>query len=452
MALRNTAAFARNIGRQYFRAFSTYGPLTDRDPVFIDGCRIPFAVAGTDLKDVMAHDMQRWALRGILDRTCIDPKLLDYVICGTVIQEVKTTNLAREASLGAGIPDKVPAYTCTIACISSNMATTNGCDLIRTGNADIVVAGGVELMSDVPIRFSRKVRQTLIQVPKVKNYQGYIKLASGLGLKDLTPETPAIAEFASGEVMGHSADRLAAMFGVSREDQDAFCFRSHMSAAKGYKEGFLQGDIVPVMLPPKFKPFTQDNGIKETPLEKLAKLKPAFIKPHGTITAASSSFLTDGASASLVMCNGMAKKLGYKPLSALRDYVWVAQDPKEQLLLGPAYATSKLFKKLGLTLKDIDVFEFHEAFAGQILANMAALNSDKFCQQYLGRSEKMGLIPMDKFNNYGGSLSLGHPFGATGTRLITTASRRLHKENGKLALVAACAAGGQGHAMIIERV
>ena len=189
----------------------------------------------------------------------------------------------------------------------------------------------------------------------------------------------------------------------------------------------------------------------ESTLEKLASLKPAFVKPHGTITAGNASFLTDGASAVLIMSEKKARELGYKPLAYLRDYTFVSQDPKNELLLGPAYATHKLLKRTGLSLSDIGVFEIHEAFAGQVLANQAALGSDKFAQEKLGVSAKVGAIPEDKMNLWGGSLSIGHPFGATGCRLVTTCANRLIQENQQFALLTACAAGGQGHGMIVER-
>ncbi|EGD80031.1 acetyl-CoA acetyltransferase [Salpingoeca rosetta] len=279
---------------------------------------------------------------------------------------------------------------------------------------------------------------------------GYVNLLSKLKLKDIGLELPAIAEFSTNETMGHSADRLASAFGVTRQEQDEFALRSHTLARDAFEAGHLK-DLEPIYSARAKGFVTRDNGVRVGTMDKLQKLKPSFVKPHGTITAANSSYLTDGASACLLMTDDKAKELGYKPLAYLRNYVFVAQDPKEQLLLGPTYATHKLLKQTGLTLKDIDVFEFHEAFAGQIIANLNALNSDKFAQEYLGESQKVGEIDMNKFNNWGGSLSLGHPFGATGVRLVTTAAHRLHAEDGKYALVAACAAGGLGHAMIVER-
>lgn len=323
--------------------------------------------------------------------------------------------------------------------------------LIASGQADVVVCGGTESMSDVPIRFSRNMRKKLIASQKVKSLGGKLGLFASLSLGDLAPELPAVAEFSSNETMGTSADRLASAFGVSRLAQDEFALRSHTLADKASSAGKLL-DVVPITVPKTGAVVSRDNGIRPSSMEAMGKLKAAFIKPHGTVTAANSSFLTDGASACVIMSEEKALALGFKPKAYLRDFVYVSQDPKDQLLLGPAYATPKLLDRNKLALKDVDVFEFHEAFAGQILANLTALNSDYFAANMLQRSAgKVGEIPMDKFNTWGGSLSLGHPFGATGVRLVATCANRLAAEGGKYALLAACAAGGQGHAMLVER-
>ncbi|NWX43697.1 ECHB enzyme, partial [Steatornis caripensis] len=387
-------------------------------------------------------------LRGLLNRTSVPRDVVDYIVYGTVIQEVKTSNVAREAALGAGFSDKTPAHTVTMACISSNQAMTTGVGLIASGQCDIVVAGGVEFMSDVPIRHSRKMRKAMLSLNRAKTLGQKLSLISRIRPDYFAPELPAVAEFSTSETMGHSADRLAAAFAISRLEQDEYALRSHTLAKKA-QDGGLLTDVVPFKVPGK-DTVTKDNGIRPSSLEQMSKLKPAFVKPYGTVTAANSSFLTDGASAVLLMSEEKALAMGYKPKAYLRDFVYVSQDPKDQLLLGPTYATPKVLEKAGLTLADIDVFEFHEAFAGQILANLKAMDSDWFAQNYMGRKSKVGAPPLEKFNNWGGSLSLGHPFGATGCRLVITAAHRLKKEGGQYGLVAACAAGGQGHAMIVE--
>lgn len=420
--------------------------------VLVDGARIPFLKSGTDYNNMMAYDLGRMAIQGLLARNNIPVNSIDRVIMGNVIQEVRTSNVARESALGAGIPNTVPAFTTSMACISSNQAITSGIDLIRSGQSKTILAAGTETMSDIPVRFKKKFRQNILAARKYKSPLEFLKFFRGLGLKDFLPELPAIAEFSTGETMGQSADRMAARFGASREDQDAFAMRSHQLAAKATNDGLLDTELITAKVPPKFGIVQHDNGFRgDTTMEKLGKLRPAFIKPYGTITAGNASFLTDGASACFVMEEQTALSLGLTPKAYLRAYNYVSQDPGDELLLGPAYATPKVLDSMGLSLDDIDVFELHEAFAGQVLSVINALDSEAFSKKSLKRDKKVGLIPMDKLNTLGGSLSLGHPFGATGVRLVTTAANRLIREDGKYALVTACAAGGQGHAIILER-
>jgi len=419
--------------------------------VLVDGVRTPFLPSYTEFKDLMAYELGRNALLGLVKKTNIQISDVDYIIMGTVIQEVKTANIARESALSAGFSDRIPAHTCTLACISANIAITSGIGQIMSGQSEVVIAGGVETMSDVPIRFNRKVRKHLLTMNKAKSVPAKLGvLGKILQSNPLMPELPAVAEFSTNETMGHSGDRLASSFGITRREQDEFALRSHTLADMATKKGYLN-DVLSVNVPNKSAPVDRDLGIRVATIEKLSSLKPAFIKEYGTVTAANASYLTDGASACLIMTEEKAKQLGLKPKAYLRNFTYVAQDPKEQLLLGPAYATPKVLESAGLSLSDIDVFEFHEAFAGQILANLKALDSDFFAQKYMGLKSKYGAIPMEKLNNWGGSLSIGHPFGATGVRLATTAANRLIHENGQFALIAACAAGGHGHAMLIER-
>ena len=367
-----------------------------------------------------------------------------------VIQEVRTSNIAREAAINAGLPHNIGAHTIAQACISANAAICAGAEKILTGHADVVIAGGTETFSDVPIRLPRPIRQKLITLNKAMKKGGMIgavrHMMKGLKLKDIGVETPAIANYTTGEVMGVSSDRLSAKFGVSRDDQDAFTVRSHQKAAQAHTDGFYKGEVM------AYKGSTEENGIKgdSTP-ESVAKLKPAFIKPHGTHTAANSSFLTDGAAATLLMSESKAKELGYKPWAYLRDWSFHACDPFEELLLGPTYCTHQLLRRNNLDLeKDVGVYEIHEAFAGQILSNLTAMNSQKFADEHLD-GKVVGAVDTDRLNTKGGSLAVGHPFGATGSRLVTTASRRLQQEEQRFALVAACADGGMGHACLIER-
>jgi acetyl-CoA acyltransferase len=420
------------------------------DPVVVvSGVRLPFAMTSTIYEDQLAVDLQRLAISGLLTQTALDPNEIDYVICGNVIQEVRTSNIAREAALNAGIPFRIGAHTVAQACISANAAICSGAEKILAGKAHVIVAGGVETFSDVPIRLTRPVRQKLITMSKATKKGGMLgglrHLFKGLKMKDVGLETPAIANFTTGEVMGVSSDRLSAKFGVSRHDQDEFTVRSHRLAAEAHKAGFYKNDVLP------YKGSTVENGIKgDSTMESVSKLKPAFVKPHGTHTAANSSFLTDGAAATLLMSESKALALGYKPWAYLRDWSFKACDPFEELLLGPTYCSQQVLTNSNLNMSDIGVFEIHEAFAGQILSNLTAMASQAFADEKFN-GKIVGKVDVDKMNTKGGSLALGHPFGATGSRLVTTASRRLQEEEQRFALIAACADGGMGHACLLER-
>jgi len=421
-----------------------------RNVVVVSGVRLPFSMSSTIYHDELAVDLQRLAIQGLMTETALPKEAIDYVICGNVIQEVRTSNIAREAAINAGLPIGIGSHTIAQACISSNAAICAGAEKIMSGHADVVIAGGAETFSDVPIRLTRSIRQKLITMPKAMKQGGPIggirHMLKGLKGKDLGLETPAIANYTTGEVMGVSSDRLSAKFGITRQEQDEFTVRSHTLAAKAHEDGFYKGEVI------AYKGSTEENGIKsDSTIESVSKLKPAFVKPHGTHTAANSSFLTDGASATLIMSEQKALELGYQPLAYLRDWSFRACDPFEELLLGPTYCSQELMQRNNMDLeKDIGVIEIHEAFAGQILSNLTAMNSQTFADKSFG-GKKVGEVNMDKMNTKGGSLALGHPFGATGGRLVTTAARRLQQEDERFALLAACADGGLGHACLLER-
>jgi acetyl-CoA acyltransferase len=426
--------------------------MNKKNIVFIDGCRTPFLKSGSDYLNLMSYELGQFAIKGLIQKTGIDPKEVDQVIMGTVISNVQTSNVAREAALGAGIPNKAHCQTVTQACISANRAICNGVNEILVGNADVVIAGGVENTSDTPIGFPKKMRNKLFGAQKLRGLGDTLKFVFSLRPSDFIPVRPAVAEYMTGRTMGQDCDIMAARYGVTREEQDDFAFRSHQLAGKAQDEGLLKAEMCEVTLEPKFKAITGDNGVRpNAKREKLAKLRSAFDKKHGTLTAANSSFLTDGGAASLIMTEDKAQELGLTPKSRIVEYVFTGQDVEDELLLGPAYAISQVLEKAGLTLDQMDVIELHEAFAGQVITNIKCLASDEFAKEKLGRDKAVGIIDESKLNNWGGSLSIGHPFGATGSRLITTASNRLLKEGGKYAILAACAAGAHGHAMIIEK-
>lgn len=429
------------------------GPLPGRRVVVVDGRRTPFLRSGTAFADLTAYDLGRSAVAGLLHKTAIDPALVDVLIMGTVIADPNTSNVAREVGLACGLPPSCPAYTVTVACVSANLAFLDAVNYVALGMADVAIAGGTETLSDAPIRVSRTIRKRLMAAQKAKGLFGVLKHMKGVKLRDLAPEVPAIADFSTGLSMGQNGERLAKRLGIVREAQDVYALTSHRRAAKAAADGRFEDQIVPVMVPPRMETVTADNGIRgDSTSEKLASLRPAFDRKFGTLTAANSSYLTDGASAVLVMSEEKARELGVKPLASVVSYATTAMDPLEELLLGPAFAVPAALDGAGLTLEQVEVLEFHEAFAAQMLAVIKLLGDDAFARERLGREKAVGAVDMDRLNAWGGSLSIGHPFGATGGRLVTTCCRRMEREGARYGLVAACAAGAVGNAIVLERV
>ena len=420
--------------------------------VLIEGCRTPFLKSGTQYMDLMAYEIGQLAISGLLAKTGIEKSTIDSVVLGTVITNLKTSNVAREAALTAGIPHTTPCHTVTQACISANRAIASAIGEIKTGISEVVIAGGVDNTSDTPIGFRREMRKKLFKAQKLKSIKDQLKFISSLRIKDFLPEKPTISEFTTGKTMGQDCDTLAAKYKVSRKEQDEYAILSHNLADKAWEDGHLSNEVVPVQVGKKFNYIHRDNGIRPgSSLEKLSKLRPAFDKKNGTLTAANSSYLTDGAAVVLLMKESKAKELGLKPKAEIIEMCFTGQELKEELLLGPVFSMSKVLRKANLSLAQMDVIEIHEAFAGQVLANINCLESDEFAKKKLNQSEKTGLVERQKLNRWGGSLAIGHPFGATGARLLNTTANRLIKENGNYGILSACAAGAHGHAMIIKK-
>ncbi|MHC1725524.1 MAG: thiolase family protein [Syntrophobacteraceae bacterium] len=427
--------------------------LNEHSPVIVAGCRTPFLRSGTDFKDLFTYDLARMALKGVIDKANLSPEEIEHVIFGCVLNEPQTSNVAREAMIGAGLPLRIPANTLAMACISGGQAISQAAGLIACGQADTVIAGGTESLSNIPILLKRSLGRKLMEMRRLKNPLDWIKWVAGLRPSYFIPDIPEVAEFSNGLTMGQGSDRLSARWGVSREEQDRYALRSHQLAAKAADQGLFADEILPALVPPRFGNVGRDNGIRgDTSLEKLSKLPPAFYFPFGTATAGNSSYLSDGGAAVLLMSYRKARSLGYEPLARITGFAFHGCDPYEELLLGPAYTVPKLLEKTGTALSSIDVFEFHEPFAGQVLSNLNALNSDSFAREKLGLVSKVGEVNMERLNARGGSLSVGHPFGATGIRLLISCCNRLRHENGSLGMIASCAAGGLGHAMLIERI
>ncbi len=420
--------------------------------VIVDGCRTPFARSGTVFADLTAYDLGRRAVAGLLHRSRLDPALVDLLVMGTVIADPRTSNLGREVVLGSGLPQDCPAYTVTVACVSSLQSALDCVRAIETGAAEVAVAAGAETLSDAPIRFRRSVRKRLMAAQKARGFGDYLGLLKGLRPRDLLPEPVALAEFSTGEVMGENGERLAKRLGISRQAQDDYALRSHRRAARATEEGLLARQITPVFPPPRFLPVRSDNGIRgdSTP-ERLAGLRPAFDRRFGTLTAGNSSFLTDGASAVLLMSEEAAARHGFTPLAVVRSTSVAALDPLEELLLGPAITIPKALEEAGVSLGDVEVVELHEAFAAQVLAVLQLLEDPSWARERLGWSEPVGRVDPERLNAWGGSLSVGHPFGATGGRLLITCAHRMEHEGARYGLVAACAAGAIGIGMILER-
>ena len=336
-----------------------------RRTVVVDGVRTPFLRSQTRFVDFLAYDLGVAAVAALLRRTAhVRPEDIDRVVLGTVIAEPRTSNLAREVALACGLPPSCPAFTVTAACTSANVAIALSVEAIAAGAADIVIAGGAETLSDVPIRWSRPVRKRMLAAQKVRGPLGYLKLMAGVTLRDLAPETPAIAEFSTGLTMGDNAERLAKSLGISRRAQDEWAMGSHHRAARAHADGRLADQIAPVSAPPDWAPVAIDNGVRaDSSMEKLSSLRPVFDRTFGTVTAGNSSFLTDGAAACLLMSEARAAELGVTPLARVVSTALVGLDPVEELLLGPAFAVPPALDAAGLALGDIGVWEIHEAFA-----------------------------------------------------------------------------------------
>lgn len=418
----------------------------------VDGCRTPFTRAGTTQKSLTAIELGRVAVRELLVRSEMPADLVDHLVFGTVVHDPAAPNIAREVGL-ATLPHDVPAVTVSRACASANQAIADACALIEIGHADCVVAGGAESLSHIPITVSDRLSQALVQASRAKSLGDRAGAFAGLRPRDLVPRQPAIAEPSTGETMGEAAERMARENRISREDQDAWALRSHQLAHAGHEDGRLTAEIAPVHVPPDYETVaTADNGVRaDTNAEALAGLRPAFDREHGTVTAGNASPITDGGAAVLLMSPKAAKAHGVKPLAWIRSFAVTALDPGGQLLQGPAWAAPLALERAGLSMADVDLMEMHEAFAAQVLSNLQALDSDTFAREELGRSSKVGHPDPDRINVMGGSIALGHPFGATGARITTTLARELGRRDGEFGLLTVCAAGGMGFAMVLER-
>lgn len=424
-----------------------------RRVAIVAGLRTPFAKAGTVLKSMSAIDLGRACVAELLERTNLDTKQVEAVVFGTVIPSVLAPNIAREVALLPMMPKGVQAFTVSRACASANQAITDAADQIALGYAEVVIAGGAESLSNIPILHSRGFADALMAANRAKTLPQRLGAFARVRPKDLRPVAPAIAEPSTGETMGQSAEKMAKLNHIPRDEQDQFALRSHRLAAAGTADGRLTAEIAPLYVSPRYETVvTSDNGIREqTSYDQLAALKPVFDRTYGSVTAGNSSPLTDGGAAVLLMSDARARALGYRPLAFIRSYAYAALDPGEQLLQAPVLAAPVALQRAGLSLKDIDVVEMHEAFAAQVLSNLQGFESKQWAER-AGFSAPVGEVDRARLNVMGGSIAIGHPFGATGARILTTLCHELGRRGGQFGLLTVCAAGGMGHAMVVERV
>lgn len=426
---------------------------SSRRVAVIGGLRTPFLKSTTGYQELSTLQLAQSVVNEMMQRLALKGADVDALIYGQVIASPSTPNIAREIVLGTPLPRDIDCYSVSRACATSTQAAVNGARAILLGEADVVICGGADSLSRPPITYSDNVIKALMAATQARTPLDKAKAFMGLAPKDLLPSPPALQEMSTGLSMGQSAEKMAQENGIDRAAQDAFALRSHQRAAEAWETGVFAGEVMPYRLPPKFEQVIEKDGLvrPDTTLEKLEKLRPVFDKRYGTITAATSSPLTDGASAVVLMSERKAKSLGYEPLAYIRSWGFAGLDVAWQALMGPSFASPKALDAAGMELADIDLIDMHEAFAAQVLSNTQAFASDAFAQQHLGRKRALGEVDPERLNIYGGSIALGHPFAATGTRQILTMANELNRRNGGTALITQCAAGGLGAAIILER-
>ncbi|WBU50720.1 acetyl-CoA C-acyltransferase FadI [Kosakonia pseudosacchari] len=417
----------------------------------VSGLRTPFARQATVFHGVPAIDLGKMVVGEMLARSEIPPEVIEQLVFGQVVQMPEAPNIAREIVLGTGMSVHTDAYSVSRACATSFQAVANVTESLLAGTIRAGIAGGADSSSVLPIGVSKKLARTLVDANKARTMGQKLKLFSRLRLRDLLPVPPAVAEYSTGLRMGDTAEQMAKTYGISREQQDALAHRSHQLAAQAWAEGKLAEEVMTAYAPPFRDPVEKDNNVRtNSSLADYAKLRPAFDRQHGTVTAANSTPLTDGAAAVILMTESRAKELGLVPLGYLRSFAFTAIDVREDMLLGPAWATPLALERAGLSMADLTLLDMHEAFAAQTLSNLKLMASERFAREVLGRSQATGEVDDSKFNVLGGSIAYGHPFAATGARMITQTLHELRRRGGGFGLVTACAAGGLGAAMVLE--
>ena len=421
-----------------------------RPVAILGGVRIPFCRQTTAYADVGNLGMSVRTLGALVERFGLHGQQLGEVAMGAVIKHPSDWNLAREATLSSGLSPLTPGLTLQRACGTSLDALVTVANKIALGQIEAGIGGGSDTTSDVPIVYGKSLRARLLAANRAKSMKERIAAFKGFRLSELKPEFPGVAEPRTGKSMGQHCEDMAREWNVSRDSQDEWAVSSHRKLAAAYERGFFADLVVP------FRGVERDNILRpDSSLEKLATLKPAFDKAsgRGTLTAANSTPLTDGAAAALLASDEWARAHGHAPLAWLRDAQVAAVDfvHGEGLLMAPTVAVAEMLGRNGLTLQDFDIYEIHEAFAAQVLCTLRAWESEDYCRERLGLDAPLGRIDPEKINPVGSSLATGHPFAATGARIVATVAKQLAERGGGRALVSICTAGGMGVVAIVER-
>jgi acetyl-CoA acyltransferase len=429
------------------------GAVNGRRVAIVGGLRTPFMKAGTVYRDMTTLDLAAACVTELMATTPLEPDAVDQIVFGAVVADVAGPNIAREVAMRCSFPASVDAYSVSRACATSTQAIVGGTQAILMGDADVVIAGGADSLSKPPILYDDNVVDALMAANNAKDLPGKVRAFASIKPKDLAPKPPALADLSSGLTMGDAAEKMARENGIGREAQDRYAYESHQKAVEAWDKGVFDDEVMALPVAPRYEDTATRDGIPraDTSLEKLASLRPVFDRRHGSVTAGNSSPLTDGAAAVLLMEEQTAARLGFLPRAFVRSWAFEGLDPSWQMLMGPSFATPVALDRAGMSLDDIDVVDMHEAFAAQMLSNLQAFASAEWSKRHLGRDTAIGEVPEEKLNLYGGSISLGHPFAATGARQALTMANELVRRDAGTALVTQCAAGGLGAALILER-
>lgn len=417
----------------------------------VAGLRSAFCKQGTAFASLSAEDLAAAVVKELIARADLNPQEIDNLVFGQVLPRLSAPNIGRELVLRLDLPRTIPGSTVMRACASSAEAMSVAADAIALGRSQVAIVGGVELLSDVPVMFSRSFSEVMVAASRAKTPAARIAAFASLRPKDLSPQTLSIAESSTGLSMGEHAEAMARQNHISRADQDAFAARSQQLAIAAIDDGRLGAEIAPVFVPETDLLIDADNHPRRnSSVEALAQLKPVFDTKYGSVTAGNSCPVTDGAAAMILMSETRARELHMPVLAWIHSLALSAVDPDWQLLMGPTFAIDQVLRRAELELRDMDLIDMHEAFAAQVLSNLRAMASDDFARQHLQRQQALGEIDMQRFNVMGGSIALGHPFAATAARQIISVSHELRRRQGRFGLIAQCAAGGMGMALIIE--